>query len=76
MKATILSVLGTIAVGVVAQELEIEVTYAVECTNKTQKGDFISVNYNGTFTNGTTFDSSSQYIVLFQRDFANGESRL
>lgn len=40
-------------------KLEIEVTKAVACERKSQKGDIISVNYNGTFTNGTQFDSSA-----------------
>ena len=62
MRVAILSGLAAAAIGVVAQELEIEVTYAVECTNKTKKGDLINVNYNGTFTNGTIFDSSPHYL--------------
>ena len=44
---------------VAAQNLTIEITYAVECTAKSKIGDTIDVLYNGTFTNGTLFDSSS-----------------
>ena len=42
-----------------SDELQIEVTLSVACDRKTHKGDVISVNYNGTFTNGTEFDSSA-----------------
>ena len=65
MKLAVLTNVTTIALGVIAQELEIEVTYAVECTNKTKNGDFIDVNYNGTFTDGTIFDSSLSPITIF-----------
>lgn len=40
-------------------DLIIEVTLSVACDRKTHKGDIISVGYNGTFTNGTEFDSSA-----------------
>ncbi|KAH8904792.1 hypothetical protein BR93DRAFT_960874 [Coniochaeta sp. PMI_546] len=39
-------------------DLKIEVTLSVVCDRKTHAGDSISVNYRGTFTNGTEFDSS------------------
>lgn len=39
-------------------DLKIEVTLAVGCDRKTHNGDKIAVNYRGTLTNGTEFDSS------------------
>ena len=59
--ACVLSFVGFYAT-VLAQEsddLEIEVTLSVTCDRRTHKGDVISCNYNGTFTNGTQFDSST-----------------
>lgn len=47
-----------LAVCVAAQDLKINVTKAVQCDRKTKIGDMIDVNYNGTLTNGTLFDSS------------------
>jgi len=48
-----------LAVGlVVAEDLKIEIIKAVECTRKTESGDEITVDYTGTLTNGTVFDSS------------------
>ena len=66
MKTTILSVLALASVGFVAAEdhsilLDIEVTKEVSCTKMTQLGDMLRVNYNGTFTNGTLFDSSKTH---------------
>lgn len=58
MKFLNFTCIAAVTSGVIAQELEIEVTYAVECASKTKNGGFINVNYNGTFTNGTVFDSS------------------
>lgn len=44
---------------VAAEELGIEVTHAVECERKTQKGDNIEVHYRGTLaSNGEKFDAS------------------
>jgi len=59
--ACLLSLAGSY-VTVLGQEsgdLEIEVILSVTCDRKTHKGDVISCNYNGTFTNGTEFDSSA-----------------
>ena len=42
-----------------AQQLIVEVVYSVDCTRKTKDGDVISVDYTGTLTDGTEFDSSS-----------------
>lgn len=45
---------------VAAEELGIEVTHAVECERKTQKGDNIEVHYRGTLaSNGEKFDAST-----------------
>ncbi|RMZ73642.1 triose phosphate translocater [Pyrenophora seminiperda CCB06] len=41
-----------------AADLEIQVTKAVECTRKSQKGDLLSMHYKGTLLDGTKFDSS------------------
>jgi len=38
--------------------LKIEVTQQVSCSKQTKLGDTLHVNYNGTLTNGTLFDSS------------------
>ncbi|KAG4441296.1 hypothetical protein IFR05_003224 [Cadophora sp. M221] len=38
--------------------LTIEVVRSVYCSLKTKNGDLISVNYNGTLTDGKLFDSS------------------
>jgi FK506-binding protein 2 len=47
---------------VAAAELKIEIIKAVECERKTKSGDEISVEYTGTFTNGTVFDTSMTRI--------------
>lgn len=45
---------------VAAEDLGIEVTHAVECERKTQKGDNIEVHYRGTLaSNGEKFDAST-----------------
>ncbi|CZS92145.1 related to FK506-binding protein 2 precursor [Rhynchosporium agropyri] len=56
----VLSFLALVAVGsaVAHEELKIEIIRAGECSSKTKHGDFISVNYNGTLTDGTLFDST------------------
>ncbi|MAD85410.1 MAG: hypothetical protein CL912_20815 [Deltaproteobacteria bacterium] len=56
-----LVLLALAAIGyVVAQDgLTIEVIRSSECSLKTKSGDLISVNYNGTLTDGTLFDSST-----------------
>ncbi|KAF3060373.1 hypothetical protein TsFJ059_004728 [Trichoderma semiorbis] len=58
--ALILSALASCAIGVVAAEdLKIEVTHAVECERKSQKGDTLSMHYKGTLAaDGKKFDAS------------------
>ncbi|KAF1930311.1 uncharacterized protein M421DRAFT_58377 [Didymella exigua CBS 183.55] len=41
-----------------AQTVDITVTKAVACTRKTQSGDTVSMQYTGTLTDGTQFDSN------------------
>ena len=59
--ASLLSILFSAAIGLVAaeEELKIEVTQAVECSRKTQKGDSVSMHYRGTLADGgKQFDAS------------------
>ncbi|KAK1763297.1 hypothetical protein QBC33DRAFT_581082 [Phialemonium atrogriseum] len=59
MHAHILLALCAAAASYVAAEnITVEVTYSVSCERKTKNEDIISVNYNGTLTDGTLFDSS------------------
>lgn len=54
-----IAALATVATTVFADEVKIEVTRAVECERKTQKGDKISVHYRGTLqADGSQFDAS------------------
>jgi FKBP-type peptidyl-prolyl cis-trans isomerase len=60
MRSAILTVFACAAFSLaVAQEFKIEVTYSVACDRKSRNGDNIYVNYNGTLTNGSLFDSST-----------------
>ncbi|KAH7250416.1 Peptidyl-prolyl cis-trans isomerase fpr2 [Fusarium solani] len=57
--ALILSVLASAAVGVVAEELKIDVTLPVVCERKTKNGDKIHMHYRGTLAaDGSQFDAS------------------
>jgi len=40
------------------KEVKVDITRAVECERKTQKGDKISVHYRGTLESGKQFDAS------------------
>ncbi|KAI1868473.1 uncharacterized protein JN550_006389 [Neoarthrinium moseri] len=54
-----LSLLASAAMGVVGAELGVEITQAVECERRTQKGDTIEAHYRGTLaSNGEKFDAS------------------
>jgi FK506-binding protein 2 len=54
-----LAALVTCASTILAEDVKIEVTRAVECERKTQKGDKISVHYKGTLaSDGSEFDAS------------------
>ncbi|KAH7420085.1 hypothetical protein BKA64DRAFT_33118 [Cadophora sp. MPI-SDFR-AT-0126] len=50
--------LAAIGSAVAQDGIVIEVIRSSDCTLKTKNGDLISVNYNGTLTDGTLFDSS------------------
>lgn len=55
-----LSLLATAALGVLAEDLKIDVTLPVECERKTAKGDKINVHYKGALqSDGSKFDASS-----------------
>lgn len=57
--AVSIAALATVASTVLAAEVTVEVTNAVECERKTQKGDKISVHYRGTLqSDGSEFDAS------------------
>ncbi|KAF9776559.1 Peptidyl-prolyl cis-trans isomerase fpr2 [Fusarium sp. DS 682] len=60
MKAALfLSALASAAVGVVAEDLKIDVTLPVVCDRKTQKGDRVQMHYRGTLKDsGKQFDAS------------------
>ena len=48
-------------------DLMIEITLSVMCDRKTHSGDVISVNYRGTFINGTEFESSASLSMTATR---------
>lgn len=62
---TLLSVIASAAISLVAaEELSVEVTKAVECTRKTEKGDTVSMHYRGTLADsGKQFDASTLISV-------------
>ena len=63
MRFLTIAALATIATSVLAAEVKVEVTRAVECERKTKKGDKISVHYRGNLQEadgkvGKEFDAS------------------
>lgn len=62
----IFSILASAAIGLAAaEELKVEVTKAVECERKTEKGDQVSMHYRGTLADsGKQFDASMSYDKL------------
>jgi FK506-binding protein 2 len=72
--ALLLSALASCAIGVVAaEELKVEVTNAVECERKTQKGDQVSMHYRGTLLeSGKQFDASEYILRFFVPYFPGG----
>ncbi|KAI9810038.1 MAG: Peptidyl-prolyl cis-trans isomerase fpr2 [Pycnora praestabilis] len=56
------------------EEVQIEVTNAVECTRKTQRGDKIDVHYRGTLaSDGTEFDASYNRGTPLSFTVGNGQ---
>ncbi|KAH9903741.1 hypothetical protein F4778DRAFT_735404 [Xylariomycetidae sp. FL2044] len=54
-----LSLAASAAVGALAEDVKIDVTYPVECDRRTKSGDAIEVHYRGTLaSNGNKFDAS------------------
>ncbi|KAK8000438.1 hypothetical protein PG990_013038 [Apiospora arundinis] len=69
-----LSLVASAAVGVMAAELKIEVTQAVECDRKTKKGDAVEMHYKGTLAaNGNKFDASYDRGVPFKFNLGTGQ---
>jgi FK506-binding protein 2 len=66
MRSLLWTFLAAAAVGLVGAQAAgpgIEITFPVACDRKTKSGDVLSVNYNGTFTNGELFDSSTYSLI-------------
>jgi FK506-binding protein 2 len=70
-----LGLLASTAIGfVAAEDMKIDVTLAVECERKTQKGDKINVHYRGTLqSNGEKFDASYDRGTPFSFKLGGGQ---
>ncbi|KAH9204831.1 hypothetical protein DL95DRAFT_318653 [Leptodontidium sp. 2 PMI_412] len=75
MRLLLTSALVLVRLGFTAAQegLTIEVIRSVYCSLKTKNGDLISVNYNGTLTDGTLFDSSTHHPQPFVFQIGAGE---
>lgn len=56
-----------------AQNLDIDVTKAAECTRKTQNGDTVQMKYKGTLIDGTQFDSNFDSGRPFEFKLGTGQ---
>ncbi|KAI1018652.1 hypothetical protein LB503_005930 [Fusarium chuoi] len=73
--ALLLSALASAAIGVVAEDLKIDVTLPVVCDRKTKKGDRVQMHYRGTLK-----DSGKQFDASYDRgtplDFVVGSGQM
>ena len=69
-----IAALAAVATTVLADEVKVEVTRAVECDRKTKKGDKISVHYRGTLQDGgKEFDASYNRGTPLDFTVGNGQ---
>lgn len=69
-----IAALAAVATTVLADEVKVEVTRAVECDRKTKKGDKISVHYRGTLQDGgKQFDASYDRGTPLDFTVGNGQ---
>ncbi|KAI1041542.1 hypothetical protein LB505_001810 [Fusarium chuoi] len=61
--ALLLSALASAAIGVIAEDLKIDVTLPVVCDRKTKKGDRVQMHYRGTLK-----DSGKQFDAIFETE--------
>ncbi|KLP11153.1 probable FK506-binding protein (FKBP) [Fusarium fujikuroi] len=73
--ALLLSALASAAIGVVAEDLKIDVSLPVVCDRKTKKGDRVQMHYRGTLK-----DSGEQFDASYDRgtplDFVVGSGQV
>lgn len=56
-----------------AQNLDVAITKPVDCTRKTKNGDTIAMQYKGTLTDGTQFDSNVDSGRPFEFRLGSGQ---